>query len=39
MTGIIHRDTINCGLGDNDEVIADSTDGVDRTTCEKITQK
>ena len=33
------RDSINCGLGSDDQVIADEVDGVNINDCEKITQK
>jgi hypothetical protein len=33
------RDSINCGLGSDDQVIADEVDGVNINDCEKITRK
>ncbi len=33
------RDSINCGLGSDDQVIADEVDGVNINDCGKITQK
>ncbi len=33
------RDSINCGLGSDDQVIADEVDGVNINDCGKITQE